>query len=136
MITAVDSNVLIDIFEPDPTYGLRARDALKLALVEGEVVACDVVWAEVAATFGEVAAAESALQRLGIRFSGVEASTASAAGAAWRSYRQAGGARARLVADFLVGAHAARQAERLLTRDRGFYRSYFKHLTIIDPARR
>lgn len=59
MITAVDSNVLIDIFEPDPTYGLRARDALKLALVEGEVVACDVVWAEVAATFGEVAAAES-----------------------------------------------------------------------------
>ena len=38
MITAVDSNVLIDIFEPDPTYGPRARDALKLSLVEGEVV--------------------------------------------------------------------------------------------------
>lgn len=136
MITAVDSNVLIDIFEPDPTFGPRSRDALKRALAEGEVVACDIVWAEVLATFGDAAAAEDAMRRLGVHFGGVELATASAAGVAWRSYRRTGGARERLVADFLVGAHAARQAERLLTRDRGFYRSYFKHLTIIDPAAR
>ena len=134
MITAVDSNVLIDIFQPDPTFGPRSRDALKGALAEGEVVACEIVWAEVSATFGDTAAAEDAMRRLGVRFGGVELATASAAGAAWRSYRLTGGARDRLVADFLVGAHASRQAERLLTRDRGFYRSYFKRLTIIDPA--
>ncbi|HTS69938.1 MAG TPA: VapC toxin family PIN domain ribonuclease, partial [Terriglobia bacterium] len=42
--------------------------------------------------------------------------------------------RTRVVADFLIGAHALHNADRLLTRDRGFYRSYFKRLTILDPT--
>jgi hypothetical protein len=56
------------------------------------------------------------------------------AGAAWRRYRESGGPRSRLIADFLIGAHARRQAERLLTRDRGFYRTYFADLVILEPS--
>ena len=52
MITAVDSNILIDILEPDPVHGLRSKEALKRCLREGSVVACDVVWAEVATAYG------------------------------------------------------------------------------------
>ena len=40
----------------------------------------------------------------------------------------------RPVADLLVGAHALLQADRLLTRDRGFYRDYFRGLKVIEPA--
>jgi predicted nucleic acid-binding protein len=39
-----------------------------------------------------------------------------------------------MIADFLIGAQALLQADRLLTRDRGFYRGYFDDLEIIDPS--
>jgi predicted nucleic acid-binding protein len=53
---------------------------------------------------------------------------------AWQAYRQRGGRRTRIVSDFLIGAHARRKAERLLTRDRGFYSTYFRGLSIMDPS--
>ena len=62
------------------------------------------------------------------------AATALAAGRCWQEYRKAGGSRERVIADFLIGAHAAARADRLLTRDRGFYRNCFPGLPILDPS--
>ena len=96
---------------------------------------CDVVWAEVAGRFGSPAEAADALSTLGIEFDPMTAPAAAAAGRLWRAFREAGGGRRdRVVADFLVGAHALHQAQALLTRDRGFYRRYFKRLRIVEPG--
>jgi predicted nucleic acid-binding protein len=94
-----------------------------------------VVWAEVTAAFPSAAAAERALEQLGVTFSALGAPAAQAAGAAWFAYRRAGATRDRVMADFLIGAHASGAADRLLTRDRGFYRRYFEGLTVLDPSR-
>jgi predicted nucleic acid-binding protein len=92
------------------------------------------VWAELAALFPSEAAMSRAVQQLSIRFEPMTAAAASLAGEYWRRYRSRGGERGRVVADFLIGAHAACQADRLVTRDRGFYRDYFTDLKILDPT--
>jgi predicted nucleic acid-binding protein len=134
VITAVDTSVLLDVFGADPEFGPRSADALRGCLAEGSLIACEAVWAETGASFGASADAEAALSGLRIGFSALDASISLAVGEAWRAYRQAGGTRERVVADFLIGAHALARADRLLTRDRGFYRSYFVELPILDPA--
>ena len=134
MITAVDTNVLLDVFGADPEFGPRSAGALRKCLAEGGLIACEVVWAETTASFADTAPAEKALTGLRIGFSALDASISLAAGQAWRAYRKAGGTRERVVADFLIGAHASARTDRLLTRDRGFYRSCFADLPIIDPS--
>lgn len=134
MITAVDTNVLIDVLRGDPRFGPGSREALRGCLQDGSLILCDVVMAETRAVFGDQLAANSALERIGVSYVASSLSSALLTGSAWRTYRNAGGPRTRVLADFLVGAHALEQADRLLTRDRGFYRRYFSDLTVLDPT--
>ena len=135
MITAVDTNVLVDILEPDPRYGALSGDALTRCQSEGTVVACDVVWAEVATVYGEKhAELLAALETLGIEYSEVAQEAALKAARHWNAYRSRRGSRQRIAADFIVGAHALVQCDRLLTRDRGFYRDSFAEQTVLDPS--
>jgi predicted nucleic acid-binding protein len=133
VITAVDTNVLLDVFTADARHGAASRDALRRCWAEGSLVACDVVWAEVAAAFADAAAASRALTGLEVVYDPLDRETAVAAGMAWRRYRSAGGSRRRILPDLLIGVHASSRAERLLTRDRGFYRSEFQGLVILEP---
>lgn len=134
MITAVDTNVLLDIFGADATHGIRSANALRGCLREGALVACEAVWAETAVAFPGGKPFLEAMREIGVTFSPIEETSALRASASWRLYRSRGGKRERVVADFLIGAHALTQCDRLLTRDRGFYRSYFRELKIVDPA--
>ena len=134
MITAVDTNVLLDVFTNDPTFGARSLVVLRACLAEGPLIACDVVWAELFAAFETPDEANRALDAIPVACEPLGRVAAARAGAAWREYRRAGGPRERVIADFLVGAHAVEHADRLLTRDRGFHRLAFAGLAIVDPA--
>ena len=134
MVTAVDTNVLLDVFGADPKFATASAEALRRCLREGALVASEVVWAETATVFGNTGLFQNAMNTLSASFSPITEEAAIKAADAWRRYRAGGGPRDRIAADFLVAGHALVLADRLLTRDRGFYRRYFAGLRILDPA--
>ena len=134
MITAVDSNILIDVLGGDPHFGSYSASLLRECLQQGAVHACEVVWTEVATMFVQDKQFLSNIEKLGIEFSMMNEESALRAAKAWRVYRASGGKGDRIAADFLIGAHAITQCDQLLTRDKGFYREYFKQLKIMNPV--
>ncbi len=135
MRTAVDTSVLLDVLAAGREYGEQSREALREAYDSGALITCDVVWSEVRAHFDSSEAFHHALSQLSVRFEAPSLEAAETAGELWRAYcLRHPHPRRRLVADFLVGAHALCQAEALLTRDRGFYREDFTDLTVLDPS--
>lgn len=134
MIHAIDTNILLDIFLPDPEFGPASRALLAQLARKGDCMICDVVYAELSAVFPSRQLLDDALGTLRITFESLQPDAAQAAGLSWKKYRTAGGSRVRIIADFLIGAHAAIQADCLCTRDRGFYRQYFPQLKVIEPA--
>ena len=128
MITAVDSNVLLDVFLPSDEHGPRSREWLTGAYNAGSIVVCDIVYAELVPSFGDRLALDEALRSISAFTSPIDTSIAYQAGTRWMQYRRAGGPRTRIIADFLIGAHAISVADVFLTRDRGFFSTYFPEL--------
>lgn len=154
MTTAVDSNVIIDLIQPDSARGDASERALNQALAAGSVILCDIVLAEIAPWFEDSEALGRFMVSTGIDV--VPSSTAALhrAGIAWRQYASrrpralecgscaaltspacaSCGAslnvRQHMVADFVVGAHALHHADRLLTHDARYYTTYFPELRL------
>lgn len=154
MITAVDTNILLDVLVPGEIHGDESERNLGEAVGAGPVMISEPVFAELAAHFADRLELDRFLEDTGLR---VESSAREAlyqAGQAWSAYLrrrptnlacpQCGARqevrcsrcgttiqpRQHVVADFMIGAHAQVHADRLLTRDRGYYSSYFPDLTL------
>lgn len=135
MITAIDTNVLLDILIPNDRFVDLSLAEMEKAALEGSLVICDLVYAELCIHFPSQRECDTFLDGNDIRMEGLTPPAHFLASRAWRTYHQQGGQRSRILADFLIGAHALVQANRLLSRDRGFYRRLFPKLTVVDPAR-
>jgi predicted nucleic acid-binding protein len=145
MITAVDSAILLDVLVPGSDRGPESEGRLAAAAEAGALVICPTVAAELAVYFTREVELKAFLRDTGLRVDPFGLSALHMAGQAWKaSQRKAAAAgraaaavgdeavpmRRQVVADFLVGAHAFAQADRLLTCDRAFHRTWFPKLKL------
>ena len=133
MVTAVDSSVLLDVIFDDPTHVRASLVALREARAQGTLIVSECVVAEVGPAL-EGEQLTDFLHDWEIRFSPSTLASATLAAKTFRRYLSRGGRRGRIVPDFLIAAHAQLHAERLLARDRGFYRDYFAELNLWNPS--
>ena len=129
--------MLLDVLLPDPVFGAVSAQVLRSAIDSGAVIACEIVWAEVRASFPNDDLFHEAFGKLQIQFDAAGREASEMAGSIWKQYRSRarGTIRQHLIPDFIVGAHATVQADVLLSRDRGFYRHYFPKLKLLDPSK-
>ena len=125
MITALDSSVIIDVLIDDRKWKDPSLRALKQARAEGQLIVSSFVLAEITPVVGEKNM-PGFLEDWELDHLGGTLQVALDAGKVFSQYLQRGGKRGRVIADFLIGAHARHHADRLLTRDAGFIREYFK----------
>ena len=129
MLTAVDTNMVFDLFKSESSFHVGARQRLARASARGDVIICDVVYAELVPEFGEDRARlDFALREFNVTVSPIDTDIAYEAGRRFDLYHHAGGPRTRIIADFLIGAHALMRADYFLTRDRRFFATYFPEL--------
>jgi predicted nucleic acid-binding protein len=155
LITAVDTNILIDVLNSQSLRRDAAEQELIDALEGGALVISEAVYAELAAYFTAQEDLDEFLADSGVRMEPSNQDALWFSGRAWRQYvrrrpnswlcpecgtsvstrcRQCGASaspRQHVLADFIIGAHALVQTDRLLTRDRGYYRTYFPDLDLI-----
>lgn len=155
MITALDTNVLLDLLIPNARFLDSSRSALEKAHSEGPLILCEAVWSELASQFESREEVATFLRDTGIRLVPATPEALFEASRSWKLYRErrkeglicaACGhtqgeiccsrcsqplrGRQHIISDFLIGAHAQVLADRLLTRDRGLYAAYFPKLLL------
>ncbi len=135
MISAVDTNILLDLVLPNKAFFSTLLRGLQESAKAGRLSICDVVYAEFLVCFKAREECDDFLTKTGIAVAALNHDACFLASRAWKDYRRQGGRRERMLPDFLIGAHAQVQANRLLSRDRGFYSSRFPDLTVVDPSR-
>jgi len=134
VITAIDTNILLNVLLPNEEFYESSARALQDAAAQGSLVICDIVYAELCIHFDARRHCDEFLEDTGVLVHSLMRESHFAASRAWRTYRRQGGTRTRILADFLIGGHAQNQATQLLSRDRGFYRKLFPSLKLRDPS--
>lgn len=142
MSTAVDTNVFVALLSGPVEEARAARRSLREAKERGVLVVCAPVHAELSAAPGRDPDEVDVfldLARVAVDWDLSENTWRTAAvafkGYAERRRTQPGdsGPR-RILADFVIGAHALHTASALLTLDRSLYRAAFPDLTVLTPA--
>jgi predicted nucleic acid-binding protein len=138
MTTAIDTNIIVALWDKNDDLNSLAQSALDAALGRGNLAVAAPVFAELLAFPGRSESfLDSFFKDTGITVDwNLDESIWRAAGRAFQSHaarrrKQRDSGPRRILADFLIGAHALQRGYRLLTLDDRLFRAAFPGLQIV-----
>jgi predicted nucleic acid-binding protein len=129
----VDTNVLVDVLEDDPSWADWSEHQLRIQSRVHELLVNPVIFSELSLLFDSVKAVDQAIDGMGLTFQEIPKPALFLASRAFVKYRRAGGNKTNVLADFFIGAHAAVLNCGILTRDAARYRNHFPSVTLVVP---
>lgn len=130
----VDTSILLDVFEDDPTWADWSVRQLRAQSQVHELLINPVIYAEVSLAFDSTETLDEVIGDMGLAFQELPRPALFLTGRAYVKYRREGGTKNNVLADFFIGAHAEVLGCAILTRDARRYRHYFPRVTLIVPA--
>ena len=136
MSMVVDTCVILDVLEQDPTFGLASAEVLE-KYAEGGLIISPLTYVELSPAFlGDETRERDFLFEIGIDLPpGFSEDDLSLAHAAWNDHiqrKRSGKSARRPVADVMIGA-LAQAHDGLITRNASDFRTLFPALTIVSP---
>jgi predicted nucleic acid-binding protein len=131
----IDSSVLLDVLTEDPRWFDWSSKTLERCAEDSVLVVNPIIYAEVSIRFQTVEELEEALPHSMFERRDIPWEAAFLAGKCFVRYRSAGGQKTAPLPDFFIGAHAAVEKLKLLTRDTERYGTYFPTVQLIAPNR-
>ena len=129
----IDSNVWIDCMDNTSPWQDWAVDQLQACSEQGVLHTNVLICAELLVPGTAPQALDALLDVYDTQRSPLPWQSAALAAAAFRLYRQRGGAKTAPLPDFFIGAHAAVANLTVVTRDATPYRGYFSKLKQVHP---
>jgi predicted nucleic acid-binding protein len=129
----VDSNVILDVWNPDPVWRAWSSGQLQNQSLLHELAIDPLIYAEISVSFAVISGLDKKLEELEIGVLNLPRQAAFLAGKAYLHYRRRGGVKSSMLVDFFIGAHAAVLGCSLLTRDTRCYATYFPTVPLVAP---
>jgi len=155
MITAIDTNILMDILIKDLEFSEKSKELLENQGGAGGLIISPIVYSEMIVFFLKRHEAKIAVSKLdeflddmNIQVSEFTKEDLIISSQAWQKFTDSKSVicpkcgaknhfnckkcksqifwRNHMITDFLIGAHAQNHSDVFLTRDRGYYKKYFK----------
>ncbi len=131
MAVLVDTNVICDVLCNDPVWG--DWSSKQLASHWGQLCINPIIYTELCCHAASPDDVNDTLEKMGLIYLDLPMQWLFAAGLAYRSYRQRGGAKTAPLPDFFIGAHAQQAGSLLLTRDSARHTTYFPPARLLCP---
>ncbi len=129
----VDTNVLLDVLEEDPTWSAWSQNQLDAASATDSLAINSIIYSELSIAFNRIEELEAVLTDVALKVEAIPREALFLAGKAFVQYRRSRGTKRNVLPDFLIGAHAAVMQWPLLTRDIARYCTYFPTVALIAP---
>lgn len=132
-VILIDSCVITDLADPYSRWFEWSAGTLE-ELDDGHVFVINpMIYTECAIGFEKIEEIEGVIAALAFEYREIPREALFLAGKAFLRYRRQRGTKANVLPDFFIGAHAAVERYKLMTRDKGRFSSYFPSVELLMP---